>query len=303
MECVSALSGFILMTFSHSAAASSWFPEPLQDQGQIAVEAPEIGPQGDQPARRRGGVRSLLRSLPPWKTSTRRAHVLGFQSSFLSKLCKPTAALRLLYIPTITAMKLSTVLAAAALPVLLVSCTTHHTSLRQDRTVTQPLVEEPGTTGQEGYSYWSDRPAEEPLHVRVDLSEQTAYFFRGDEKVGRSRVATGRVGHATPTGSFAISEKVVGKRSTIYGRIYDASGNVVVRDADIRRHSVPTGGRFVGAPMPYWMRLTSSGIGMHVGPIPNPGAPASHGCIRMPQEMARTLYEKAPKGTKVTIVH
>jgi lipoprotein-anchoring transpeptidase ErfK/SrfK len=138
--------------------------------------------------------------------------------------------------------------------------------------------------------------------VRIDLSEQTASFYRDGEKVGQSRVATGRSGHSTPTGSFTIMEKVANKRSNLYGRIYDARGNLVNRDADTRRHSVPSGGRFVGAPMPYWMRLTSYGIGMHVGPIPNPGSPASHGCVRMPEEMARTLYHRAPVGTRVTIV-
>jgi lipoprotein-anchoring transpeptidase ErfK/SrfK len=153
------------------------------------------------------------------------------------------------------------------------------------------------------YSYWSDEEVSAPLRVRIDLSEQTAYFFRGDVKVGQSRVATGTAGHSTPTGSFTISQKVAAKRSTLYGRIYDAGGKVVVHDADTRRHSIPEGGKFVGCPMPYWMRLTGSGVGMHVGPIPNPGSPASHGCVRMPREMARTLFAKASAGTRVTIVH
>jgi lipoprotein-anchoring transpeptidase ErfK/SrfK len=97
-------------------------------------------------------------------------------------------------------------------------------------------------------------------------------------------------------------EKVAGKRSNLYGRIYDANRSVVNSDADTRRHSVPRGGKFVGASMPYWMRLTSYGVGMHVGPIPNPGSPASHGCIRMPREMARVLFQNTPTGTRVTIV-
>ncbi|NNC89224.1 MAG: L,D-transpeptidase [Akkermansiaceae bacterium] len=156
--------------------------------------------------------------------------------------------------------------------------------------------------GEHRYSYWADDGSGERLRVKIDLSDQTASFYRGSRKVGQSRVATGKAGHRTPTGSFTISEKVAGKRSTLYGRIYDRHGNVVVSDADTRKHRVPAGGKFVGAPMPYWMRLTSYGIGMHVGPIPNPGSPASHGCIRMPREMAQTLFEKAPSGTKVVIV-
>jgi lipoprotein-anchoring transpeptidase ErfK/SrfK len=67
-------------------------------------------------------------------------------------------------------------------------------------------------------------------------------------------------------------------------------------------HRVPSGGSFVGAKMPYWMRLTGNGVGMHAGYIPNPGSPASHGCVRMPYDMVTKLYSIAPVGTPVTIV-
>lgn len=53
--------------------------------------------------------------------------------------------------------------------------------------------------------------------------------------------------------------------------------------------------------MPYWMRLTSYGVGMHAGDIPDPGLPASHGCIRLPKEMAQKLFEVVSVGTNVTI--
>lgn len=187
--------------------------------------------------------------------------------------------------------------AAAASLALLSSCTTTQTS--EDKTVslrsTQNQPDRP-------YSYFEDQEVDAPLSVRIVLSEQTAHFYRGDVKVGQSRVATGRSGHRTPTGSFRILEKKQGKRSNLYGKIYDAAGNLKNSDADTRIHSVPAGGKFVGCSMPYWMRLTGSGIGMHVGPIPNPGSPASHGCIRMPRHMASTLFQHAPRGTKVTIV-
>jgi lipoprotein-anchoring transpeptidase ErfK/SrfK len=192
-------------------------------------------------------------------------------------------------------------LAFAGAALFLSSCATdpgRQTALLQ----TTPPRHPPTVVSEAGFSNWSDHHAGGPLQVRIDLSEQTASFHRGGVNVGQSRVATGRSGHATPTGSFTIQEKIAQKHSNIYGSILNAQGNVVVSDADTRIHSVPSGGRFVGAPMPYWMRLTSHGVGMHVGPIPNPGSPASHGCIRMPREMARTLFEKAPVGTQVTIV-
>jgi lipoprotein-anchoring transpeptidase ErfK/SrfK len=51
------------------------------------------------------------------------------------------------------------------------------------------------------------------------------------------------------------------------------------------------------------MRITGSGIGMHAGAIPNPGSPASHGCIRLPYSMAQTIYQNAGVGTRVNIMH
>lgn len=153
-----------------------------------------------------------------------------------------------------------------------------------------------------GFSYWTERPGNGPLNVTIDLSDQAAYIQRGTVPVARSRVATGLPGHSTPAGSYTILRKTADKHSNLYGRIYDADGNVVNSDADSRTDSVPPGGRFVGAAMPYWMRLTNSGIGMHAGPIPNPGSPASHGCIRMPRDMARRLFMEAPIGTPVRIV-
>jgi lipoprotein-anchoring transpeptidase ErfK/SrfK len=41
---------------------------------------------------------------------------------------------------------------------------------------------------------------------------------------------------------------------------------------------------------------------MHAGRIPNPGSPASHGCVRLPYDMAVKIYAVAPTGSTVTIV-
>jgi lipoprotein-anchoring transpeptidase ErfK/SrfK len=57
------------------------------------------------------------------------------------------------------------------------------------------------------------------------------------------------------------------------------------------------------APMPFWMRLTHYGIGMHAGVIPKPGEAASHGCIRLPKELAPVLFDAVEVGTTVKISH
>lgn len=138
--------------------------------------------------------------------------------------------------------------------------------------------------------------------IKIDLSDQIALFYKSGELVGRTRVATGIRGRATPTGNYHILEKKVKKSSNLWGKIYDAEGNLTIRDADTRKDKVPEGGRYVGAPMPYWMRFTNTGIGMHAGPIPRPGRPASHGCVRTNRKMVPLFHNHAPLGTPVKIV-
>ncbi len=148
---------------------------------------------------------------------------------------------------------------------------------------------------------WNGADSTGAPSVRINLSEQKARIFKDGKEVGWTYVATGTANHPSPTGTFYISEKVADKRSTTWGVLVDASGDVVDGEARSGRESVPSGGRFLGAPMPHWMRLTGYGIGMHGGPIPHPGRPASHGCIRLPYDMAATLFGELPSGTKVTI--
>ena len=168
--------------------------------------------------------------------------------------------------------------------------------------VRKAIVVRPTEGGELPLFGWAGELVSGPLSVTVDLSEQKAYFFKNGERVGWSYVATGTSSHRTPTGSFSILEKQVDKRSGKYGVMLNSSGKVVRSDATQGVHAIPSGGSFLGASMPYWMRLTWSGVGMHAGPIPNPGFPASHGCIRLPQVMAQTLYGETAVGTPVTIV-
>lgn len=148
---------------------------------------------------------------------------------------------------------------------------------------------------------WNGSRVKGPISVRINREEQMARFYKGGQEVGWSYVATGVPGHRTPAGTFRIQEKQEDKHSNIWGRVEDADGTTVIGDARNGREKIPSGGRFVGARMPYWMRLTGDGIGMHKGPIPNPGSPASHGCIRLPGGMAEILFSEVSIGTPVTI--
>ena len=83
----------------------------------------------------------------------------------------------------------------------------------------------------------------------------------------------------------------------MYGKIVDARGNTIVADADADMR-VPPGGKFIPAPMHYFMRF-SGADGMHAGYLP--GYPASHGCVRMPQEYAVEFFNSVGVGTPVTV--
>ena len=149
---------------------------------------------------------------------------------------------------------------------------------------------------------WYDDGGPGEVRIRIDLTEQRAFYTRGGRDIGWSYVATGKEGHGTPSGSYRITEKIVDKYSGSYGWIEDEWGNVTNGDATPRTR-VPAGERYVPAPMPYWMRITGYGIGMHAGVIPKPGETASHGCIRLPKELAPVLFESVRVGTPVTISH
>jgi lipoprotein-anchoring transpeptidase ErfK/SrfK len=137
--------------------------------------------------------------------------------------------------------------------------------------------------------------------IVIDTNEQKARFYSGADQVGWTTIASGVSKHPTPRGEFAILEKVRDKRSNLYGKIVNSSGKVVKGSAT-GKDPVPPGGRFVGANMPHFMRMTFDGIGMHAGPIPRPGHPASHGCIRMPKEVAAAVFKHANNGTPVTVI-
>lgn len=110
-----------------------------------------------------------------------------------------------------------------------------------------------------------------PLMVIVNTTTQRATVFRNGVPIGASTISTGKPGHETPTGVFAILQKQVEHYSSKYD----------------------------DAPMPYMQRVTWGGVALHAGHLP--GYPASHGCIRMPLAFARLLYGVTRVGMTVVI--
>ena len=112
-----------------------------------------------------------------------------------------------------------------------------------------------------------------PIVVVVSLVEQKAYVYRNGIRIGVSTASTGKPGHNSPTGVFMVLQKDKDHRSKKYNN----------------------------APMPYTERLTWDGVALHAGGLP--GYPSSHGCIHLPSEFARRLFEVSPMGMTVVIAN
>lgn len=136
-------------------------------------------------------------------------------------------------------------------------------------------------------------------HIKIDLKTQRGFLMNGDQVVMDYPICSGVKSRPTPTGTFYILEKIVDKSSNRYGKILDAEGVIVNGDADALLDPIPEGGKFVGAPMKYWMRLTHDGVGHHIGPVRR--YPASHACVRGPSKTIPIVYSKVKEGTRVVI--
>jgi len=133
--------------------------------------------------------------------------------------------------------------------------------------------------------------------IIVRLKQQRAYLYRDGDIVAVSPVSTGREGYNTPAGKYRVVQKDIDHRSTLYGA-YVKNGKVVKANVNVKKDRKPAGAIFVGAPMPYFLRI-NGGVGLHAGHVP--GYPASHGCIRLPPRQARRFYYAAEVGTPVFV--
>ncbi len=156
----------------------------------------------------------------------------------------------------------------------------------------------PGATMGGQKMYWRGDGVPGRPRIHIVISEQRAYYYKGDTLVGESPVCTGSQNFPTPRGNFSIIEKDADHLSSVYGDYIDGAGNVIKTQIDNRKDRRPPGTRFDGAKM-YWFMRVVGGVGMHQGYLP--GYADSHGCIRLPERMARTFYENTPMGTPVKI--
>lgn len=118
----------------------------------------------------------------------------------------------------------------------------------------------------------SELPATKPQLAVVGLREQQVVFYDASGAPALvSKVSSGSQGYETPPGIFSV----VQKNYDHYSNVYD------------------------DASMPFMQRLTWTGIALHAGELP--GYPASHGCVRLPHEFARRLFDMTDIGMRVVI--
>ncbi|WP_370189831.1 L,D-transpeptidase family protein [Qipengyuania sp.] len=126
-----------------------------------------------------------------------------------------------------------------------------------------------------GEWHWNDEDVPDgPLLVTVDLEARVISIFRGGYEIGAAAVMLGTDEHPTPTGVFPILWK--------------------------QRHNVSE--KYGDAPMPWSMFLTNDGVAIHGGSEVQNGY-ASHGCIGVPDDIAKRLFAIAKQGDKVVITN
>lgn len=117
--------------------------------------------------------------------------------------------------------------------------------------------------------------------IRIYLSKQRLSYGIGPRIFDTFPTSTGRSGFKTPTGTFAINNKVPLAWSKTYGLW-----------------------------MPYWMSFIGSAYGIHELPYwpggyregaKSLGKPVSHGCVRLGIGPAKRVYDFAEVGTRVMV--
>lgn len=126
-----------------------------------------------------------------------------------------------------------------------------------------------------GDHYWDESraPRTGEIVITVDLDAQVLSVFRDGHEIGTSVILYGVGSKPTPLGVFNVTEKDADHVSNIY----------------------------VGAPMPYMLRLTNDGISIHGSEVVD--GSATHGCVGVPRAFAKKLFGVTKLGTRVIVTN
>ena len=135
--------------------------------------------------------------------------------------------------------------------------------IKRALTINEPIVH--------GFWKWDDAGVPDgPIIITVDTVAQTMSVFRGGYEIGVSVVLYGIGEKPTPLGVFPITQKKKHHISNLYG-----------------------------APMPYMQRLTDDGVAIHASNVIE--GFITHGCIGVPKDFAKRLFEETEIGDRVII--
>lgn len=124
-----------------------------------------------------------------------------------------------------------------------------------------------------GYYKWDDEGVPDgEIVITVDLKAESLSVFRDGYEIGATVIKFGDALKPTPTGVFPITQKSKDHVSNIYH-----------------------------VPMPYMLRLTNDGIAIHAAEVK--WGYGTRGCIGVPHEFARLLFEQVKLGDRVIVTN
>ncbi|MGJ8634807.1 MAG: L,D-transpeptidase [Luteolibacter sp.] len=134
------------------------------------------------------------------------------------------------------------------------------------------------TNSEPGTAFSFDPPAKKPknisaVKVHISTSAGKLYVTEGNEVLLATPVGVGTTATPTPKGNFRINSKT--------------------------RHRRRQGNPGRGYPMTYWMSFYTPSYGMHWGFVKP--YPSTHGCVRMPLNSARKVFDMTKVGTPVNV--
>jgi antitoxin (DNA-binding transcriptional repressor) of toxin-antitoxin stability system len=135
---------------------------------------------------------------------------------------------------------------------------------------------------------WIDPAAEQldlsrsPIELRADLSERTLSALEGGQVLRRIKVTIGGPASPTPTGRFAVTDKL---RGADFGSYYGCC----ILAISGRQTKLPPGWR--GGDL----------LAIHGGPSWSLGGRLSAGCLHAGERDLRWLMRRVPLGTPITI--
>ena len=132
------------------------------------------------------------------------------------------------------------------------------------------------------------------VSVKVSLSNRMIYVKEGNRTLLTTPTAIGKPDSPTPQGNYRTFNRLPRKRSNTYGFHVHRDGKIIPG----KRVNTPSGARYVGYPMAYWVEF-KSGYGFHSGSVWP--MPRSKGCLRIHKNVAPTFFDLVGSGVPVNI--